>query len=71
MKVYYSNLELIDDAKARWFPKVQRLFFALQSFGRTVSVRRLAREDSVYGWSQDNVSVGDAPVIPLQIDRSW
>jgi hypothetical protein len=35
MNVYYGNLELIDDAKARWFAKVQQLYFSLQSFGRT------------------------------------
>ena len=35
MNVYYGNLELIDDAKAEWFAKVQKIYFPLQSFGRT------------------------------------
>lgn len=35
MNVYYGNLELIDDAKAEWFAKVQKTYFPLQSFGRT------------------------------------
>lgn len=35
MNVYYGNLELIDDAKAKWFAKVQEIYFPLQSFGRT------------------------------------
>ncbi len=35
MNVYYGNLELLDDLKARWFAKVQKIYFPLQSFGRT------------------------------------
>jgi len=35
MNVYYGNLELLDEAKAKWFAAVQRLYFSLQSFGRT------------------------------------
>ena len=35
MNVYYGNLELIDNAKAKWFAKVQKIYFPLQSFGRT------------------------------------
>ncbi|HWX22204.1 MAG TPA: hypothetical protein VN578_20065 [Candidatus Binatia bacterium] len=35
MNVYYGNLELLDDAKAEWFAKVQKIYFLLQSFGRT------------------------------------
>jgi hypothetical protein len=35
MNVYYGNLELLDESKAKWFAKVQKIYFALQSFGRT------------------------------------
>ena len=35
MNVYYGNLELLDEAKARWFAKVQALYFKLQCLGRT------------------------------------
>jgi hypothetical protein len=29
MNVYYGNLELLDDEKAKWFATVQRLYFEL------------------------------------------
>ncbi len=50
MNVYYGNLELIDDAKAKWFAKVQRLFFSLQSFGRTYPFGGLPGREQPYGF---------------------
>ena len=50
MNVYYGNLELIDDDKARWFAKVQRLFFPLQSFGRTYPFGGLPGRAEPYGF---------------------
>ena len=51
MNVYYGNLELIDDAKARWFAKVQQLFFPLQSFGHTFPFGSLPGKEQPYGFS--------------------
>jgi hypothetical protein len=50
MNVYYGNLELLDDAKARWFAKVQQLFFGLQSFGRTFPFGGLPGREEPYGF---------------------
>jgi hypothetical protein len=50
MNVYYGNLELLDDAKAPWFAKVQRLFFPLQAFGRTYPLGDLPGHGSPYGF---------------------
>jgi hypothetical protein len=50
MNVYYGNLELIDDAKAQWFAKVQQLYFSLQSFGRTYPFGGLPGREEPYGF---------------------
>jgi hypothetical protein len=50
MNVYYGNLELIDDSKARWFAKVQQLYFSLQSFGRTYPFGGLPGREEPYGF---------------------
>jgi hypothetical protein len=50
MNVYYGNLELVDDAKAPWFAKVQHLYFALQSFGRTYPFGDLPGKEQPYGF---------------------
>jgi hypothetical protein len=50
MNVYYGNLELLDAAKAEWFAKVQRLFFSLQSFGRTYPFGGLPGREEPYGF---------------------
>jgi hypothetical protein len=50
MNVYYGNLELLDDIKARWFAKVQRTYFALQSFGRTFTFGGLPGNEVPYGF---------------------
>jgi len=51
MNVYYGNLELIDDVNARWFAKVQKLCFALQSSGRTYPFGNLPGKGGPYGFS--------------------
>ena len=50
MNVYYGNLELIDNAKAQWFAKVQRLYFPLLSFGRTYPFGGLPGRQEPYGF---------------------
>jgi hypothetical protein len=50
MNVYYGNLELLDDAKARWFAKVQALYFKLQTFGRTYPFGPLPGKGQPYGF---------------------
>jgi hypothetical protein len=50
MNVYYGNLELIDDVKAEWFAKVQRLYFSLQSFGHTCPFGGLPGREEPYGF---------------------
>lgn len=50
MNVYYGNLELIDDAMAQWFAKVQQLYFTLQSFGRTYPFGGLPGRQEPYGF---------------------
>jgi hypothetical protein len=50
MNVYYGNLELLDEAKARWFAKVQALYFKLQSFGRTCPFGPLPGKGRPYGF---------------------
>jgi hypothetical protein len=41
---------LIDDDKARWFAKVQQLYFSLQSFGRTYPFGGLPGREEPYGF---------------------
>jgi hypothetical protein len=50
MNVYYGNLELIDDNKAKWFAKVQKLYFALQRLGRTFPFGGLPGREEPYGF---------------------
>jgi hypothetical protein len=50
MNVYYGNLELIDDPKAKWFAKVQKIYFSLQSFGRTMPFGGLPGREEPYGF---------------------
>jgi hypothetical protein len=50
MNVYYGNLELIDDAKAKWFAKVQEIYFPLQSFGRTFPIGGLPGREEPGGF---------------------
>jgi hypothetical protein len=50
MNVYYGNLELIDDAKAQWFAKVQRLYFSLLAFGHTYPFGGLPGREEPYGF---------------------
>jgi hypothetical protein len=50
MNVYYGNLELLDDTQAKWFAKVQHLFFELQSFGRTYPFGSLPGVGEPYGF---------------------
>ncbi len=50
MNVYYGNLELIDDAQARWFAKVQNIFLPLQSFGHTYPFGELPGRGEPYGF---------------------
>jgi hypothetical protein len=50
MNVYYGNLELLDDAKAKWFARVQKIYFPLQSFGRTFPFGGLPGREEPYGF---------------------
>src|SRR5882724_12594844 len=50
MNVYYGNLELIDEAKAKWFAKVQNIHLTLQSFGRTYPFGNLPGRAEPYGF---------------------
>lgn len=50
MNVYYGNLELLDDAKGKWFAKVQKIYFPLQSFGRTFPFGGLPGQAEPYGF---------------------
>jgi len=50
MNVYYGNLELIDNAQAQWFAKIQRIYFPLQSFGRTYPFGGLPGREEPYGF---------------------
>lgn len=50
MNVYYGNLELIDDAQARWFAKVQDISLELQSLGRTFSFGNLPGQGGPCGF---------------------
>ncbi|HLH53814.1 MAG TPA: hypothetical protein VKY92_09385 [Verrucomicrobiae bacterium] len=50
MNVYYGNLELLDDQKAKWFARVQDLYFPLQSFGRTYSFGSMPGLEQPYGF---------------------
>jgi hypothetical protein len=50
MNVYYGNLELIDENNAKWWAKVQRGFFELQSFGHTYPFGGLPGQEEPYGF---------------------
>jgi hypothetical protein len=50
MNVYYGNLELLDETKARWFAKVQRVYFPLLAFGRTIPFGGLPGKVEPYGF---------------------
>lgn len=70
MNAYYGNLELIDDTKARWFAKVQDLYFKLQSLGRTHSFGNLPGQGDPYGFcSLDTQGALYTVVNPAQAAR--
>ena len=50
MNVYYGNLELIDAANAKWFARVQDIYFKLQSLGRTYSFGDLPGQGNPCGF---------------------
>jgi hypothetical protein len=50
MNAYYGNLELLDEAKVRWFAIVQALYFKLQSYGRTYPFGPLPGKGRPYGF---------------------
>ncbi len=71
MNVYYGNLELIDDAKARWFAKVQQLYFSLQSFGRTYPFGGMPGQEKPYGFCSVGASGSVYTVVnPTQSARA-
>ncbi len=53
---YYGNLELLDEQKAAWFAKVQRLFFPLLSEGRTTTFGGLPGRGEPYGFINANAT---------------
>ena len=48
---YYGNLDLIDDEKAAWFARAQRLFLDLQSVARTQPFGGMPGEAEPYGFA--------------------
>ena len=47
---YYGNLELLDQADAAWFAKVQAMFFHLQAKGRLATFGGIPGEARPYGY---------------------
>jgi len=56
MNVYYGNLELLDEPKARWFAKVQKIYLTLQSFGHTYPFGDLPGKAKPYGFCSVSTS---------------
>ncbi len=46
----YGNLEMLSEQDARWFARVQSLFFRLQSTGRTHTFGGIPGDDQPYGF---------------------
>lgn len=46
----HGNLEFLDDAKARWFARVQKLYAPLQAKGRTKTIGGIPGELQPYGF---------------------
>lgn len=68
---YYGNLELLDEQKAAWFAKVQRLFFPLLSEGRTATFGGLPGRGEPYGFvSTDATGAVCTVVNPSQVFAS-
>ena len=51
MNTYYGNLELIDNAKAKWFAKAQKLFLPLQEGGRFTTFGGVPGKSEGYGYT--------------------
>lgn len=66
MNVYYGNLELLDDAQAQWFAKVQGTYFELLSFGRTYPFGGWPGKGEPYGFA----SVGAAGALYTVVNPS-
>jgi hypothetical protein len=54
MNTYYGNLELLDDQKAAWFARAQRLFLPMQALGRTFTFGGMPGEGVPYGYVAAN-----------------
>jgi len=50
VNVYHGNLELLSDADAEWFAKVQRLYRPLQQQGHTVTFGEIPGKGKPYGY---------------------
>ncbi len=48
---YYGNLDLLDEEKARWFARVQRLFLPLQATAHVETFGGMPGEAQPYGYS--------------------
>ena len=46
----HGNLEFLDDEKARWFAKVQKIYAGLQAMGRTKTFGGIPGEVQLYGF---------------------
>lgn len=47
---YYGNLELLNDSDAKWFAKVQEIFFELQQFGQISTFGDMPIKGLPYGY---------------------
>ena len=50
MNTYYGNLDLLDESKAVWFAKAQRLFYELQAHGKFATFGGIPGESLPYGF---------------------
>jgi len=63
----HGNLEFLDDAKARWFARVQKLYAPLQAEGRTKTFGGIPGEVHAYGFgSLDSVGAVYTVMNPSQ-----
>lgn len=50
LNVYHGNIDLLNDADADWFAKVQKMYLQLQQFGQTSLIGGIPGKTQIYGY---------------------
>lgn len=80
LNVMHGNIDLLDDADARWMARAQRLYLPLQRHGRTTFIGGLPGKSEAFGYKAESTDGAVLTLVnpsqqtlrvPLQTDNSY